>query len=259
MIGPALTAGRQSWAVRYWLASLVLLLIAAGCFTVAGIGGQRDTLMGPLVPGFVSAPTAGSTAGPSATTPVGPSPGLSVPGLAPPIAAAGGSTGSPHGAVAVAGRSAPVLLRIPAIGLAVAVAGLGLNPDQTVQVPTDFQQAGWFRLGPAPGQLGSAVILGHVDSYRGPAVFYRLRSLRPGDAVEVSSADGAVARFVVNTVVMYAKTQFPAQQVYGSHGYPALQLVTCGGEFDTHTRSYLSNVVVSTSLVTTTPATHPAG
>jgi len=154
-------------------------------------------------------------------------------------------------------RSDPVGLRIPAIGLAVSVSGLGLNSDRTVQVPTDFQRPGWFRPGPAPGQPGSAVILGHVDSFRGPAVFYRLRSLRPGDTVETSLADGAVARFVVNAVVMYPKTQFPAQQVYGSHGYSALQLVTCGGEFDTHTRSYLSNVVVYTTLLTATAAHSP--
>ena len=149
-------------------------------------------------------------------------------------------------------RSVPVALRIPAIGVAVSVGALGLNPDGTVEVPTNFQQPGWFRLGPAPGQLGSAVILGHVDSHRGPAVFYRLRSLRAGDQVEVSLADGVVARFVVNAVVMYPKAQFPAQRVYGSHGYSALQLVTCGGTFDTHTHHYLSNIVAYTTLAATT-------
>jgi sortase (surface protein transpeptidase) len=154
----------------------------------------------------------------------------------------------------VARRSAPVALRIPAIGVAVSVSALGLNSDRTVQVPTNFQEPGWFRLGPSPGQVGSAVILGHVDSYEGPAVFFRLRSLLAGDRVEVSLADGAVAHFVVNTVTMYKKDQFPARLVYGSHGYPALQLVTCGGKFDTHTGTYLSNVVAYTSLVATTPA-----
>jgi sortase (surface protein transpeptidase) len=143
--------------------------------------------------------------------------------------------------------------------VAVPVSALGLNPDGTVQVPTDFQEPGWFRLGPSPGQMGSAVILGHVDSYRGPAVFFRLRSLRAGDRVEVSLADGAVAHFVVTTVAMYPKEQFPARQVYGSHGYSALQLVTCGGKFDTRTRSYLSNVVVYTSLVALIPAAAAAG
>lgn len=121
-----------------------------------------------------------------------------------------------------------------------------------MQVPTDFQQPGWFRLGPAPGQLGSAVILGHVDSFRGPAVFFRLGDLRPGDSVSVSRSDGTIARFLVVSVATYPKTRFPTREVYGPHGYSGLQLVTCGGGFDPATGHYLSNVVVYTRLVTTT-------
>jgi len=158
----------------------------------------------------------------------------------------------------VVARSTPVALRIPAIGVSVSLSQLGLNLDGTVQVPTDFAQPGWFRLGPSPGQLGSAVILGHVDSYRGPAVFFRLRELQAGDLVEVSLADGTVAHFVVSTVTQYLKNEFPAQQVYGSHGVSGLQLVTCGGAFDTQARSYLSNVVAYTTLVSITRgALHP--
>jgi sortase (surface protein transpeptidase) len=153
----------------------------------------------------------------------------------------------------VVARSAPVWLNIPAIGVTVPVSQLGLNPDGTVQVPTDFQEPGWYRLGPSPGQVGSAVILGHVDSYQGPAIFFRLRSLQAGDQVDVSLADGVVADFVVTSVAMYPKAQFPSLQVYGTHGYSALQLVTCGGTFDAQTGHYLSNVVVYTSLLSTTP------
>jgi sortase (surface protein transpeptidase) len=154
----------------------------------------------------------------------------------------------------VVARSAPVELSIPAIGVAVPVSELGLNPDGTVQVPTDFQEPGWYRLGPSPGEVGSAVILGHVDSTQGPAIFFQLRSLQAGDQVAVSLADGVVANFVVTAVAMYPKAQFPDQQVYGSQGNSALQLVTCGGTFDAQTGHYLSNVVVYTSLVSTTPA-----
>ncbi len=120
--------------------------------------------------------------------------------------------------VAPVGSVAPVALRIPAIGVAVSLSTLGLNPDQTVEVPTDFAQPGWFRLGPTPGQPGAAVILGHVDSYQGPAVFYRLGALQTGDQVEVVLAGGAVAHFAVTTVATYPKDQFPAQQVYAAHG-----------------------------------------
>ncbi|MDV7245779.1 MULTISPECIES: class F sortase [Rhodococcus] len=149
---------------------------------------------------------------------------------------------------------APVALRIPELGVDESLITLGLNPDETVEVPTDFDKPGWYKFGPAPGQLGSAVILGHVDSHEGPAVFYQLRNLQAGDSVEVSLADGSTAHFSVTKVETYPKTEFPAEQVYGSHGDETLQLVTCGGEFDPHARSYLSNVVAYTSLVDITPA-----
>ena len=151
-------------------------------------------------------------------------------------------------------RSVPLTLRIPAIGLSIAVSTLGLNADGTVQVPSDIVQVGWFRLGPTPGQLGSAVILGHVDNYTGPGVFFELRTLAAGDEVDVGLADGITARFVVNAVAMYSKSEFPADRVYASHGSSALQLVTCGGTFDHQTGSYLSNVVVYTSLMAVVPA-----
>lgn len=201
---------------------IVLLLTAAG--TVAA--GRRD---GPVEPDRATLP-AGAPAPGAPTRPASP----------------------------MVQRSAPVALRIPVLRLAVPVSALGTNADGTVQVPTDYQLPGWFRLGPAPGQLGSAVILGHVDSYDGPAVFFRLRSLRPGDRVEVESADGTLSTFAVRAVETYLKRDFPARLVYASHGYSALQLVTCGGEFDARRRSYLSNVVAFTALVQTRPARSPA-
>jgi sortase (surface protein transpeptidase) len=149
----------------------------------------------------------------------------------------------------------PVSLRVPAIAVSVPLSTLGLNPDGTVQVPGNDTEPGWFRLGPSPGQIGSAVILGHVDSHQGPGVFFGLRTLHPGDQVEVTLADGAVATFAVTAVVQYAKDQFPARQVYASQGRSELQLVTCGGTFDTRTGHYLSNLVVYTSFVSATPAT----
>ncbi len=155
-------------------------------------------------------------------------------------------------------RSVPLTLTIPAIGLAVPVGSLGLNADGTVQVPTGTTQPAWFRLGPTPGQIGSSVMLGHVDSYLGPGVFFELRTLAAGDQVDVGLADGVTARFTVNSVAEYSKTDFPDQRVYGSHGSSSLQLVTCGGVFDHQTGSYLSNVVVYTSLSAVLPAAPPS-
>ena len=165
----------------------------------------------------------------------------------------------PTAAPLAAVRSAPLQLRIPAIGMSVALTTLGENADGTVQVPPDDRQPGWFRLGPTPGELGSAVILGHVDNSSGPGVFFDLRTLAAGDPVFVDRADGSTVEFAVNSVASYPRNQFPAQRVYGSHGSSALQLVTCGGVFDHATGSYLSNVVVYTSLVKVTPGSHPAG
>jgi hypothetical protein len=144
--------------------------------------------------------------------------------------------------------SPPVRLSIPAIDVSARVTRLGLNRDRTVEVPSDPLTVGWFRLGPPPGDRGSAVILGHVDSLQGPAVFYRLRYLAPGDRVTVRSADGSIARFRVTAVRTYPNDAFPARQVYGPHGRDrGLQLVTCGGAYDRAT-GYQSNVVVYTTL-----------
>jgi LPXTG-site transpeptidase (sortase) family protein len=225
VLSPRGGAGKR--AGRWWIASAVLLLLAGGLL----VTGLQDRTGLPI-------PVA-STAEPA---PAGVGRAL------PPL----GETGADPAAVfPLAQRSAPVELRIPAIDVSVPVSELGLNPDETVEVPTDFQKPGWYRLGTAPGQLGSAVILGHVDSFRGPAVFFRLRTLQAGDAVEVTLTDGAVARFAVTEVATYPKDQFPAEQVYGSHGNSALVLVTCGGEFDHEARSYRSNVVAYTTLVGT--------
>lgn len=150
-------------------------------------------------------------------------------------------------------RSTPTRLLIPALGMSVPLSTLGLDPDGSVQVPSGTAQPGWFRLGPAPGQLGSSVILGHVDSYAGEGVFFELRTLASGDRIYVTLADGVTPVFAVNSVAMYPKDQFPAQRVYGSHGSSALQLVTCGGVFDHQTGSYLSNVVVYSSLIAIIP------
>ena len=155
-------------------------------------------------------------------------------------------------APAVVARSVPIAVRIPAIGLAVWVTQLGLNADGTVEVPTSVQAPGWFAPGPSPGQVGSAVMLGHVDSYKGPGVFFQLRTLQPGNQINVNLADGVVATFKVTSVATYQKTQFPDQQVYGSNGSSELQLVTCGGTFDPQTGHYLSNIVVYSSFVSAT-------
>jgi sortase (surface protein transpeptidase) len=145
--------------------------------------------------------------------------------------------------------SPPVHLRVPAIGVSAAVVRLGLNRDGTLQVPGDFDAAGWFTGGPAPGETGPAVIAGHIDSRRGPAVFHRLRELRPGQEITVARADGSSVRFAVDGVARYPKDAFPTEAVFGPSPDPLLRLITCGGAFDRSRRSYRDNVVVTARLV----------
>jgi sortase (surface protein transpeptidase) len=141
--------------------------------------------------------------------------------------------------------SPPVRVEIPAIGVSSPLVRLGLNRDGTMQVPSDFQVAGWFTGGPQPGQLGPAVIAGHVDSRTGPAVFYRLRDLRPGDQIRVVRADRLVVRFEVESLGSYPKQALPDEAVYGATTAPALRLITCAGTFDRSRHSYRDNLVVS--------------
>jgi Sortase domain len=141
--------------------------------------------------------------------------------------------------------SPPVRVEIPAIGVSSPLVRLGLNADGSMQVPGDFQVAGWFTGGAQPGQLGPAVIAGHVDSRTGPAVFYRLRDLRPGDQVRVVRADRRVVRFRVESLASYPKQSLPDDQVYGATTAPVLRLITCAGTFDQAQQSYRDNLVVS--------------
>ena len=142
----------------------------------------------------------------------------------------------------------PIRVDIPSIRVTSSLDRLGRAPDRTVQVPSDWNVAGWYASGPRPGDLGSAVILGHVDSKRGPAVFFRLRQLRRGDLVEVTRADGSSVRFAVQGTEQYDKRRFPTDEVYYPTLTPALRLVTCGGEFDATAGHYRSNIIVFATL-----------
>ncbi|WP_433387243.1 class F sortase [Micromonospora sp. KLBMP9576] len=148
-------------------------------------------------------------------------------------------------------RSAPTTITISRIGVDAAIMPLGTNPDGTVQVPPleRAQLAGWYEPGPSPGEVGNAVIVGHVDSAEiGPAVFFSLGALQPGDKVTVTRADGRRVTFTVELVKAYPKTEFPTEQVYGPDDRPGLRVVTCGGIFDEATGSYPDNVVVFASM-----------
>ena len=143
----------------------------------------------------------------------------------------------------------PVALRIPAIGVNTQLVDLGLTPAGAIEVPADPAVAGWYTRSPRPGAIGSSIILGHVDSLYGPAVFYRLSHLHPGARVYIRRADRSLAVFRVDAVQMYDKSRFPTTAVYGPTPDAELRLVTCGGLFAQTLKSYLSNIVVYATAV----------
>jgi Sortase domain len=146
----------------------------------------------------------------------------------------------------------PASIEIPAIGVSAKIIDRGLNRDGSIAVPplkTPFVTS-WYDRGPSPGESGASVILGHVDAAGiGPAVFYKLGDLRPGNRIYVRLRNGHTAIFETYSVALYLKTRFPTARVYGYTSWPTLRLVTCGGEFDPKTGHYLGNTVAFASYV----------
>ena len=148
-------------------------------------------------------------------------------------------------------RADPTRVSIPAIDVDASVIPLGVT-DGVLDVPQDFARTGWWQAGPEPGEVGPAVIVGHVDSYRGPAVFHRLRELRAGDEITVERVDGSSATFAVRRVMRVTKDAFPTDVVYGDTDGPWLRLITCDGDFADG--SYLGNLIVNAELLVERPA-----
>lgn len=151
--------------------------------------------------------------------------------------------------------SPPRSISIPAIKVTSAIRPIGLAGDGTLAVPQpgpDEDKAAWFTKSPTPGQPGPSIIEGHVDTTRGPSVFFRLGSLRPGNKISITRADGVIAVFTVDAVRDYPKSAFPTDTVYGARDLsrPALRLITCS-DFDTSTKHHTGNEVVFAHLTAT--------
>lgn len=143
-------------------------------------------------------------------------------------------------------RSVPQRIRIPAIGVNAPIIPEGLDAEGRLESPplSEPNLTGWYSGGPSPGELGPAVIEGHVDSKAGPSVFYKLGRLTAGANIEVIRKDGTRVVFRVDTVEQVDKDSFPTQKVYGGLDYSALRLITCGGAFDRAKGSYEDNIIV---------------
>jgi sortase (surface protein transpeptidase) len=158
------------------------------------------------------------------------------------------SATAPPSSVA-APASPPVRLQVPAIGVDSELLALGLEDDGSLEVPPDGFPAGWFTGAPMPGEVGPAVMAGHVDWDGAPGVFYDLRSLVPGDRITVTRADSSTVVFGVVSVDQFPKDAFPSDAVYGDLDHAGLRLITCGGSFDPGERSYDDNIVVFADLI----------
>ncbi|MGW0827781.1 class F sortase [Streptomyces sp. NPDC002845] len=149
-------------------------------------------------------------------------------------------------------RSPAVEISIPYIEVKAPIVKLGLDRERRLDVPPmeNPDVVGWYEAGPSPGEQGTAVAVGHLDTESGPAVFESLEELGRGRIVEVRRADGGTAVYTVDTVRTYEKARFPSEEVYGPRGRPELRLITCGGAFDPKT-GYDSNIVVFAHLTAT--------
>ncbi|NEB10349.1 class F sortase [Streptomyces coelicoflavus] len=154
---------------------------------------------------------------------------------------------------AALGRSTPTKVTIPAIDVSTGLEELGLDDDGAMDTPHDPDLAGWYTPGPAPGQVGPAVVAGHVTWNGARAVFYRLSELAPGDTVAVDRADGRTTAFTVDRVEQYPKNEFPTVEVYRNLDHAGLRLITCAGDYSAAEHRYADNVVVYATLTRTTP------
>jgi len=229
-------AARSAWLIA--AAGTILCLIAgAGLWTTLAHAEHADAparttalVLPPAAARSTTVPTRGSIPTPTPSlTPLGSSPSAATP---------------PFPLV-------PVSLDIPAIRVHTTLQRLGLGTDGALQPPTNLTQAGWYTGSPVPGANGPAVIAGHVDSTTGPAVFFNLGSLSPGDAVTVGLNSGQSVAFRVTEIQHYPKNEFPTAAVYGPRPDPELRLITCGGGFAAG--HYLDNVVVYAAEQPTAP------
>lgn len=146
-------------------------------------------------------------------------------------------------------HSPPERIRIPSIRVNAPLMGLGLTPQGSLDAPPPEQKnlAGWYEAGITPGEVGTAIVAGHVDNADGPAVFYDLGALKKGSAIEVQRRDGGTALFTVDAVEVYAARDFPDEKVYGAAPRAELRVITCGGGYAKAT-GYQGNVVVFAHL-----------
>ncbi|MFE1441824.1 class F sortase [Streptomyces sp. NPDC058739] len=212
-----------------------LVMTAVACVIVAmTVFGGEDEPPADAAPPADASVTAPALPAPAAT----PAPATTRPGPA--------ARPSTHGLA----RSKPLRLRIPKIAVNAPFTDLAIDDSGQLEPPPadDINLVGWYANGPSPGEPGTSVIAGHVDTVTSPAVFVRLGELKKGDTFQVDRADGRRATFVVDSAETFSKKDFPDERVYGDTAQPQVRLITCAGDYDRKVRDYTENLVVFAHL-----------
>ncbi|MEJ2870910.1 class F sortase [Actinomycetospora sp. OC33-EN08] len=174
------------------------------------------------------------------------------------VAGTSGSTSGSSGSsgVQLMAASTPTTVSVPSIGAESSLIETGQQANGELEVPPlqTPMQASWYDKSPSPGTLGPSVILGHVNGYGKPGIFYKLKDVKAGDQVLVKRQDGQTGVFTVSNVDTVPKAAFPAEMVYGDTPDSQLRLITCGGVFDPSAQSYEANVIVYANLTEVRPA-----
>lgn len=215
-----------------------LLVAATVALALAGA-----VLLGVVVTRQEPAPPSPDAAAPSSGSPAAPAPAADPPTAAPEPAA-----------VPALPASRPVSVTIPDLGVQTSLIDLGQDEVGEMQVPQDGAAVGWYTPSPTPGEIGPTVLAGHVTWDGGPAVFFDLGAMQPGQRVELAREDGARVVYEVTGVQQYPKDAFPTLDVYGNTSGPELRLITCGGEFDSSAGSHRDNIVVYARMLEVVPA-----
>jgi len=142
-------------------------------------------------------------------------------------------------------KSLPLRIRIPSVGIDTSIVSVGLDQHGAIAMPDSVDVAAWYNGSPTPGQLGPAIIAGHVDNYyQGDGAFFPLRNTQVGDMIYIERADGSTASFKVADIKQVPQANFPTQEVFGNINYAGLRVITCGGAFNNQTYEYEDNIVV---------------
>ncbi|OEV04170.1 sortase domain-bontaining protein [Streptomyces oceani] len=153
----------------------------------------------------------------------------------------------PRGERGTLTQSPPTRVEIPAIGLGTDVKRVALNTAGAIAMPSDADHTGWYTGSPSPGSQGNSILVGHLDSRSGPAAFYGLGAVEEGDRITIDRADGRTATYVVDSMTIWPKDDFPSQRVYGPTPEPRLTLLTCA-DWDDGNETYRSNLIVNAHL-----------